>query len=186
MPRSTATAWDRFNELLVARCGYLLLAVATVLSVAGGVPEPASELTTLAIAGAAAAWIYVAYTRLPPPRREPRGRLAVFFVGVLLLASVLMARQPIFFIFMISGFFYASALRPLPLAFAGVGATSILVNPLIAGLPATPAAWTFYLAIIGIQTAVIGAGVVVGEKMTEQSEERRRDLARLETALAEN
>ena len=42
---------------------------------------------------------------------------------VLALASILMIRQPLFFIFMISGFFYASILRPLPLAFVGVLAT---------------------------------------------------------------
>ena len=59
----------------------------------------------------------------------------MFFIGILALASVLMLRQPLFFIFMISGFFYASVLRPLPLAFVGVFATSFLVNTLIAGFP---------------------------------------------------
>ena len=40
--------------------------------------------------------------------------------------------------------------------------------------------------IIGIQTVVIGGGAIVGEKVTEQNEERRRALARLEAALEEN
>ena len=53
-------------------------------------------------------------------------------------------------------------------------------------MPQNAEAWTFYLAIIGIQTVVIGAGVVVGEKVTEQNEERRQALARLEAALEEN
>ena len=69
------------------------------------------------------------------------------------------AATPLFFMFMISGFFYASVLRPLPLAFVGVFATSILVNTLIAGLPQNAEAWTFYVVIIVIQTVVISAGV---------------------------
>ena len=60
------------------------------------------------------------------------------------------------------------------------------MNTLIAGFPRSSEGWTFYLAIIGIQTVVIGAGVVVGEKVAEQNEERRQALARLEAALVEN
>ena len=87
---------------------------------------------------------------------------------------------------MISGFFYASILRPLPLAFLGVFATSFLVNTLIAGFPRSAEAWTFYVVIIAIQTVVIGAGSIVGEKVAEQNEERRQALAKLEAALEEN
>ena len=112
-------------------------------------------------------------------------RLDVFFVGLLVLASILMLRQPLFFVFMIAGFFYATILRPLPLAVVGIAASSILVNTLIAGLPQTAEGWTFYLAIIGVQTVAISAGAVFGEKVTEQSEERRQALARLEAALEE-
>ena len=126
------------------------------------------------------------FTRLPPPRQAHRLRVGVFFVGILVLASILMLRQPLFFIFMISGFFYASILRPLPLAFLGVFATSFLVNTLIAGFPRRAEAWTFYIVIITIQTVVIGAGSIIGEKISEQNEERRQALAKLEVALVEN
>jgi signal transduction histidine kinase len=94
--------------------------------------------------------------------------------------------MPLFFIFMISGFFYASILRPLPLAFLGVFATSFLVNTLIAGFPRNAEAWTFYVVIITIQTLVIGVGSIVGEKVTEQNEQRRQTLSRLEAAMLEN
>jgi signal transduction histidine kinase len=192
MSASTKPSWERFGDRMVDVCGYVLLAASTVLGVVSG-PRDATvpadtvwRLTTLAIAAVAAAWIYVLYTRMPPPRRADHVRISVFFVGVLVLASILMLRQPFYFIFMISGFFYASILRPLPLAFVGVGATSILVNTLISGFPTTPEWWTFYLAIISVQTVVIGAGVIVGEKMSEQNEERRQALARLEAATVEN
>ena len=100
----------------------------------------------------------------------------MFFVGLIVLAAILMLRHPLFFIFMIAGFFYATALRPFPVAVAGIFATSILVNSLIAGLPATAAAWTFYLVIIAIQTVVISAGAVAGERVAEQNEQRRAAL----------
>ena len=81
--------------------------------------------------------MYVLYTRRPEPNKDHLLRLDVFFVGLLVFASVLMLRQPLFFIFMIAGFFYATVLRPLPLAVVGVAASSILVNTLIAGFPQT-------------------------------------------------
>ena len=162
MSVATKPAWERFGDVMVARCGYVLLVVATILGVLEGPADAAFRLTTLAVAGTAAAWMYVLFTRVPEPRQDHRVQVAVFFVGVLVFASILMLRQPVFFVFMISGFFYASILRPLPLAVVGVGTTSILVNSLIAGLPSTPEAWTFYVVIISLQTVVIGGGVFVG------------------------
>lgn len=186
MNSPTKPAWERFGDAMVGWCGYVLLVPPTVLALLAGIGDPAWLAGTLAIAAVAAGWIYLMFTRLQPPRQERRLRMAAFFVGVLVLASILMLRTPLFFIFMISGFFYASLLRPLPLAFVGVFATSFLVNTLIAGFPHTPEAWTFYVVIIAIQTIVIGAGSIVGEKVTEQNEGRRQALAKLEAALVEN
>ena len=118
--------------------GFLLLAFATFLGVsASGDPDPVWKATTLGIAAVAAVWLYVGYTRRPLPNVDHLVRLDVFFVGLLVLASILMLRQPLFFIFMIAGFFYATILRPLPLAVVGIAASSILVNTLIAGVPQT-------------------------------------------------
>ncbi len=186
MTASTKPTWERLGDAMLDWGGYLLLALGTFLGVSTGDGDATWKVTTLAIAAASAIWIFLLYTRSPMPRLEQRPRMAIFFVGLLALASVLMLRQPLFFIFMISGFFYASVLRPMPLAVVGVGATSILINSLIAGLPQNSEAWTWYLAIIGIQTLVISAGVVFGEKLSEQNEERRKDLARLQAALEEN
>ncbi|HEY6608822.1 MAG TPA: sensor histidine kinase [Candidatus Limnocylindria bacterium] len=186
MSDPTKPAWERYGDAMVNWCGYVLLAIATPLAFLAGSGDPAGQAITLAISAGAAAWIHVMYSRLPPPRPTHRLRIGVFFVGLLVLASILMLRQPAYFIFMISGFFYASILRPMPLAFVGVGATSILVNTLIAGFPPTAEGVTFYAVIIVIQTLVIGTAVVIGEKVAEQSEERRRALAQLEAALMEN
>jgi signal transduction histidine kinase len=186
MNASAKPRWERFGDAMVGWCGYALLVPATAIGLLAGPKDPTWQATTLAIAAVAAGWIYLMFTRLPKPRQAHRVRIGVFFIGILALASVLMLRQPLFFIFMISGFFYASILRPLPLAFIGVFATSFLVNTLIAGFPQNAEAATFYVVIITIQTLVIGAGSIVGEKITEQNEERRQALAKLEVALVEN
>ncbi len=179
-------SWDGLSDAMLDVGGYALLAVGTILAVLLGEPDLVWRLTTLAIALMAAVWIYVGYTRLPRPRRERQVRLLVFWVGVVLLASILMVRQPMFFIFMIAGFFYASVLRPFPVAVAAIAVTSILVNSLLAGLPQTATAWTFWLVIVVVQTVVLSVGTLIGERVSEQNEARRETVERLEQALAEN
>jgi signal transduction histidine kinase len=56
----------------------------------------------------------------------------------------------------------------------------------IAGLPQTATAWTFWVVIIVVQTAVLSAGTYFGERVAAQNEARRETVARLEQALAEN
>jgi signal transduction histidine kinase len=107
-------------------------------------------------------------------------------IGIVLLASVLMLRQPLFFIFMIAGFFYATVLRPFAMVVVAIGVTSILVNSLLAGLPQSATAWTFWIVIVVVQTAVLSAGAYFGERVAEQNEARRETVKRLEQAMAEN
>jgi signal transduction histidine kinase len=179
-------SWEQRYQRLIGWCAYALLATSTILSFLQPAISAADRAITLGIAALAAVWVYALYTRAPQPRRERRARMVVFFVGLLAFASVLMLRQPLFFVFMISGFFYASELRPLPLVVLGVAVTSILINTLISGLPTTPEGWAFYLAIIGIQTVAIGFGSVIGEKISAANEERKAAVTRLEAALREN
>src|SRR5262245_54331450 len=112
-------SWERVGDAMVGWCGYVLLVPATILGLLAGPKDPTWQATTLAIVAAAAAWTYLMFTRLPPPRQAFRLRSGLFFIGVLALAALLMLRMPLFFIYMISGFFYATILRPLPLAFVG-------------------------------------------------------------------
>jgi signal transduction histidine kinase len=186
MDPTTDTSWERWLRRLTDGVAYATLVASTTLAVLSGQEGGDELLVTLPIAALAALWVYVLYSRAPAPRTAQRARMAVFFVGLMVFGSVLMLRDPRFFIFMISGFFYASVLRPLPLAILGVFVTSFLINTLIAGFPITPEGWTFYLSIIVIQTIVIGFGTVIGEKITEQNQERKEALARLEVALEEN
>jgi len=179
-------SWDGISDAMLDVGGYALLVLATVLALSAGDPDPAWRLTTVALAVVAAAWIYLGWTQLPRPRREHQRRLLGFFVGLLVVATILMLRQPLFFIFMIAGFFYATVLRPYPVAVAGIFASSVLVNSLLTGLPETATGWTFYLVIIAIQTIVISAGTLAADRVAEQNEQRRETVRRLEQAMAEN
>ena len=177
---------DGLSDAMLSIGGYALLAVATILALPTGGPDPAWMLGTGALALGAAVWLYLGYTRLPSPRGDHQGRLRAFFIGVIVLATMLMLRQPLFFIFMIAGFFYATVLRPYAVAVVGIAVTSILVNLLLTGVPATATAWTYYVVIVAIQTVVISAGTIVAARVSEQNDQRRETVARLERALAEN
>jgi signal transduction histidine kinase len=98
-----------------------------------------------------------------------------------------MSRQPLFFAFTITGFFHASLLRSWQQGLLGVAATSVLINTIITGFPwPTIELWFLFITIIIIQTFGIGYGTFIGKKLTEQSEQRRQAVAKLEAALEEN
>jgi signal transduction histidine kinase len=127
------------------------------------------------------------FTRAPQPRRDHHARMAVYFVGLLVIASFLMTRHPFFFVFAVTGFFHAAVLRPWPLAILGVAATSILINTIITGFPwPTADLWVLFGAIIVIQIVAIGFGTVLGERLNELSEQRREAISQLEAAMEEN
>ena len=184
--RPAPSLYERWSDRLTDWCPYVTLALSSVLSLAFSVHGAGDRVLTAGLVVLAAVWVFLGYTRAPRPRRAHPVRMLVYFVGMLAIASVLAAREYLFFIFLITGFFHATVLRPWPLLIAGVFATSVLVNTVIGGFPNNTEWWTIYVAIIVIQTLAIGAGGLLGERLAEQSEQRRLAVARLEAALEEN
>lgn len=185
--RPAAPAWERVGRLIGLFLPYVTLAVATLLSLL----QPGSsgeELGgTVALAALAGVWVYVMYTRISGDKRQQPARMLVYYAGLMALAAALMARQPIFFVFAITGFFHASELRPWPLVFLGVGVTSLLINTLITGFPwQTVESWFIFGTIIVFQTFAFGFGAYFSERLSQVSEQRRQAVARLEAALEEN
>ena len=135
VPAAPPSRYERWNERLVDWCPYVTLAVPAILSVALSTDPVGERLVTAGLVGLAALWVYFGYTRAPKPRQAHRVRMIVYFIGLLVIASVLATREYLFFIFMITGFFHATVLRPWPLVIVGVFATSVLVNTVIGGLP---------------------------------------------------
>ncbi len=178
--------YERWGDALTDWCPYVTLAVASILSLAWSTDSASERLVTAVLVALAVAWVFLGYTRAPRPRQAHPVRMILYFIGLLALASILAVREYIFFIFLITGFFHATVLRPWPLVIVGVFATSVLVNTVIGGLPTTAEWWTIWVAIIVIQTLAIGVGALLGERLAEQSEQRRLTVAQLEAALEEN
>jgi signal transduction histidine kinase len=187
MSPAAGSVSERCVKALVEWIPYVTLTISTLLNLIQPGQTSAARVETAAWAALAAGWVFVLFTRAPEPRTAHPGRMALYFTGLLALGAALMARHPLFFVFLITGFFHASLLRPLALAILGVAASSFLINTLFAGFPGPSiTAWSVYLTIIIVQTLAIGVGTVAGEKLAELSEQRRQAVGQLEAALEEN
>ena len=172
-----SSGFERWDRRLVDWCPYVTLAISAVLSLAWSNDPAGERLVTAGLVALAALWVFLGYTRAPRPRQAHRARMVVYFVGLLVIGSALAMREYLFFIFLITGFFHATVLRPWALVIVGVFATSVLVNTVIGGLPTTTEWWSIWVAIIVIQTLAIGGGALLGERLAEQSEQRRQTVA---------
>ena len=139
-PVSPATApsrYERWNERLVDWCPYVTLAVSAVMSLAWSTDPAGERLVTAGLVALAALWVFFGYTRAPRPRQAHRARMIGYFIGLLVIGTALALREYLFFIFLITGFFHATVLRPWPLVIVGVFATSVIINTVIGGFPTT-------------------------------------------------
>jgi signal transduction histidine kinase len=184
-PLSAHSRWERRYDRAFAWIPYLTLLIACVLSQFR--PQPWSErVVTLGIVLLAGVWTWAITKGQGPSFRTRQRRIRIYFAGFLGLAVWLIVRDPLFFVYAITGFFHAYLLRPWPVSFAGVAATSIVVNSLILLDGPTPEAWTIFAIVVVIQTLAVGFGLLGGEKMSDISEQRRAALAELEAAQEEN
>lgn len=187
MSQPADSVWERRAEAVGTWLPYVTLAISTVLSLLQPGKSWAERGEIVGLVVLAAAWVFLLYTREAKSHRENRVRTVLYFAGLLGFASLLMARQPLFFVFAITGFFHASVLRPWPLTMIGVAVTSVLINTIITGFPwPTIEQWFLFVTIIVIQTLAFGVGTVVADKLGELSVQRREAVARLEAALEEN
>lgn len=188
-PDATApppTWWERSWNVSDRWLPYGLLAASTLISVVRP-DQPESWAGTVGLAVLAAAWVALGHTFAAPARRLQTYHAVIYVGGLLALASVLMARDVIFLLFAITAFLHASVLRPAPLVFVGTGATAFLINYLTWGRFAQgPTEIAILASVIPVQTLLIGAGLIGGEKLTRLYEERGRMVGELQQALAEN
>src|SRR5262245_12662170 len=182
---SAHTKWERRYDRAFAWIPYITLAIGSVLSQFRA--QPWSErLVTFGIVLLAAGWTWVTTADVGPTYRTNQVKIRIYFVGFLALATLLIVRDPMFFVYAITGFFHAYLLRPWPVSFAGVAATSMVVNSLILIDGFTAENLTVFVIVVAIQTIAIGFGLMGGEKMHDISEQRRVAPADLEVAQEEN
>ena len=121
----------------------------------------------------------------PQPRRDDRARMRrLLRWACWSSASILMLRQSVFFVFMIAASSTPRILRPLPLAVVGVGATVDPRQQPRRG-PAADARGVDVLPRDHLRPdgRHRRRGSTSARRITEQNEERRQALARLEAAL---
>jgi signal transduction histidine kinase len=174
-----------FHRILVP-LPYVLLGVGTVLALLTPGQTTGERLGTAAIVALTAAWALFMNTLRPPSWTGRTGPMLVYVGVQLALAGVLMIRQPTFVVFGVVGFMQAYGLLPPFLAFLSVGATSVLINLVVGGIPTDAESLTLTITIIGLQTSLISWFGYLGYRHNELSEQRRKAVAQLEAALAEN
>src|SRR5690606_31321029 len=110
--------WERWYDRMMLVVPWLLLAPATVFS---QLPDQSGRdrLITLGLVAVAAGWVLAGHTLASPERRTRRLPMLVYFAGLLGIAGLLMDRDTVFVLFIITGFFHAYLLRPWPLGVAG-------------------------------------------------------------------
>ncbi|GAA3824771.1 MULTISPECIES: sensor histidine kinase [Amycolatopsis] len=170
---------ETWSRLVDHYLPYLLLGLATLL---------VHRADTLPLAGAALAWLLLTGPAMPRRWRSHGITLAVSFAGTLTLASLLMFRDVLFLVFMLTCFFGALRLKPAPLGVLALATTSLLINTIGAGGPGKalstePVLW---VTIVTVQTGAICFGTIISRKVSEQNEARRAALEQLEAAQAEN
>lgn len=185
--RDPAIDWEERSELLFQAIPYVLAPLATALVFLTSRAPLNDRLQSAGIAALALVWTFVNHTR--PPRFWAANpiRPYLYFAGVLGFAYVLMDREPLYFIYTITGFIHAFLLQPAFLSFVGIAATSVLVNTIPAGgWPRSAADWAGGLTLVAVQTFAIGSFAFMGNKMSEQSRARQQTVRELEGALTEN
>jgi signal transduction histidine kinase len=165
---------------------YILLGLGAVLALLSQDQTNSERLGTAALVAVTAAWVLGMYTLRSPQWQRRALPMVVYVGGQLALAGVLMARNPIFFVFAVVGFVQAYEILPPFWAFTSILATSAAVNLIPMGIP-TNAGWAIFVAtVIGLQTFLIGWFGYLGYRFNQQSEQRRKTMIELEAALAEN
>lgn len=179
------SVWMERWERSIDWAPYVTLSFSLVLAVTFSAPDWGDRLLSLGLSALAATWVLTMFT-LAAERLKRQGWIRTYYVGLVVLGAVLILHNFYFFVFVITGFVHAYLLRPTALIFVGVGATSLVINSSIFLGNPNLESLTIALIVITVQTAVIGLGIMGGEKLTELSEQRRRTVLELEDALAEN
>jgi len=183
----------RVWDLLQLFTPWLLLAVSTTIYLSRVLPASGERFwpqaaSVLGLVAASALWVLFGQT-LPLRRKALRPVSAgVYLVGLLALCVTLMTYSEVFLVFTVAGFFQAYLLRPWPVGVLGVLATSVALNGAAMRVWADPRPGVVaeLALIVAVQTAAIGAGILLTAR-SEPEERRREELVeRLETALHEN
>ncbi|WP_035697185.1 sensor histidine kinase [Glycomyces tenuis] len=176
---------DRLYGRTIEWMPYATLAFSAALSLLVSEPPLRSHLVTLGLVAVTAAWVYAMFTRIPSKEDASPTRMAVYFFVMIALGAVLVSRDMLYFVFIVTGFFHAGLLRPAWMLPLGLGAAAVVVNSPIIGEVSVENV-TIYLIVVAVQTVAISWGFQLTEKMERLNAERHEALKARELALEEN
>ncbi|HEX4702143.1 MAG TPA: sensor histidine kinase [Pseudonocardiaceae bacterium] len=188
--RNAIGAAERVPKVVYGGLPYLLLLLSSVVAAVDppGQP-PAHLLVTVGLAAVAAVWLLWPLAALPtwPAHRTA---ILVFYVGLLVIIGVLVARSTAFTLFAALGYAYALIMMPPRLIVWSVAATA-LVTTVAQGTSVDAANSSIepYVLAGNIAVPLLFVGWYVGrqsEKRVEMITELEAANARLEVALEEN
>jgi signal transduction histidine kinase len=186
-PPDRATPWERRLERVFQVAPYLLLGGATLLSLLQVEQSWGHRLVTVGLAVLAGLWVTLMFTLRSNRWRANTGAMLLYFAGLLTFAWVLQARSFFFVAFTIVGFLQPFLVLPPLFGFLVIGASSVVIYTASGGFPEpTVAAWSGYVFIIVLQTAITGFFSFVGVRVNEEQRQRQRLLDELERAQEEN
>ncbi|MFB9719032.1 sensor histidine kinase, partial [Planobispora longispora] len=194
-PDPGAAASEERPFFLVTAVPYTLLAALVVFRTV--IAEPSADdalLIDLGLCGLAAAWMLAMFTLRPGWWDRPR-IMGVFFTGLLVIAAILVARDPAFGLFTPIPYIYAFTLLRWPWRLLGVAAVAVVAGAAQSSdLPRETASDLMLpLAVIAANVVLMGGTAWVLRRAEQERERREQTLAELsrtnrllEASLAEN
>jgi signal transduction histidine kinase len=179
---------------LVTVVPYALLAILVAFTVLLKHSAAGSLRIDLGLCALAAAWMLWMFTLHPAWRVRPP-QMALFFIGVIVIAMVLVIRDPWFGFFTPACYFYAFAVLAWPWRLAGVAAVAIVAGTAQASgvNKDTALGLAIYVAILAVNVLPMSGFTWVDWHNDQQAEQRKQVLdevseakRRLEATLAEN
>jgi signal transduction histidine kinase len=185
--------WEQLQGPALAVLPYVMLVVSAVLAVVLSKSAAATAIT-LGIAALTGVWRLWMVTLHPAWPTRP-GRMACYFVVLVVLMAALVLRSTVFGFFSFTAYFTAFRLPGIGWRLLGISAVAAIAGTAQnGGLPKdTPQAIVVYIGILIINIVVFGALVWLSLVGDEQNDRRKQALAelskahrQLEATLAEN
>ncbi|MET1007453.1 MAG: sensor histidine kinase [Propionibacteriaceae bacterium] len=175
--------WERRLERASAAVPYLVLVISMGLTISAA-PVDRGQLTgTLLLATFTGVWM-LWWVTLHPQWRERRALMACYFIGLMVLYTILQHRAPTFGFFAFAGYVHASMVLRGRWVLVGIAVTALIsATALFGGTP--PTRWSdvgsYALLVVVIVTLAITFSFL-GHITTEQSRQRKLTVARLAEA----
>jgi signal transduction histidine kinase len=180
--------WERRETSFIRFSPYVLLVIASVVTVLQPAPSTTELLITLGVAVVAGLWVLCLDT-INPTWQEEQVRLPlIYYLGLLALAAVLILRAPWYGLFGLTGYFRAFNCFTGVRRFIAVGLNASLIalsqvggweGFRQTGLPS-------FLVVWSVNIVMAGAFTYFGWRTVERDEKRKQALAELAAALEEN